>query len=222
MSGVVSVAGVDGYEVRGDPDVSADPTRREVRVQAEAESLRESIRRSHFHQFTSGESSGSYLSHTHDEDADGHVHPGRQAFPARADGGYFETSGPSLGRELPAPVAANAARALEMLIRRPKTPPDQVMRWRLRLFCGHVIERTAHVEHRTVHAAFMGSIACPDCGLDPATILAARPLGRVAEPSAPLPRHDRSRERASLERRLASAQARVDRLRSELEALPAE
>ena len=117
-----------------------------------------------FHQLTSGESTGSYLSHTHADDADGHVHPGRQAFPLRADGGYFEESGPSLGRAQPPGMAANAARVGEMIRRWPKTPPHDLMRWSLRLYCGHLIERTAHAEHRTVDRAFTGSVRCSECG----------------------------------------------------------
>ncbi len=79
--------------------------------------LREAARRSHFHQFTAGESAGSCFSHTHEDDDEGYQHSDRQAFPARTDGGYFEQSGPSLGRALPAPVAANAARVLKMISR---------------------------------------------------------------------------------------------------------
>jgi hypothetical protein len=56
------------------------------------------------------------------------------------------------------------------------------MRWRLRLFCGHVVERTAHISYRTAAQAFTGSHACPECRLDPATILAAKPIGPVAQP----------------------------------------
>jgi hypothetical protein len=59
------------------------------------------------------------------------------------------------------------------------------MRWRLRLFCGHVVERHAHHTHTTVHAAFMGATACPECELDPATIVAADTLGRIAQPNEP-------------------------------------
>lgn len=60
-------------------------------------------------------------------------------------------------------------------------PPSELMRWRLRLYCGHVVERTAHRTRQTVHAAFTGSLRCPTCGLDPATIIAAAPLGLLSE-----------------------------------------
>lgn len=63
-----------------------------------------------------------------------------------------------------------------------RTPPAQLMRWRLRLFCGHVVERTAHYTHKTLHNAFTGSAACTECGLDPATIVDGEAIGLVAEP----------------------------------------
>lgn len=209
---------MDGYQSRGDPDAPFEPTKKETRTQEQAVALRESVRRSHFHQYTEGESAGSYFSHTHDDDEPGHEHPGRQAFPARADGGYFEESGPSLGTDLPAPVAAKVVRVLEKISQWPETPPHQLMRWRLRLYCGHVSERMAHIESRTVHAAFMGGVACPECGLDPATIVAARALGpasQLREAPAPTPRTRQNR--ASLERKLARARAEVSRLEAELD-----
>lgn len=41
---------------------------------------------------------------------------------------------------------------------------QELMVWRLRLYCGHTIERTAHRTHLTVHAAFSGSVRCTECG----------------------------------------------------------
>ncbi len=208
---------MEEYETRGDPDSPFVPTKRDARAQEHAMALREAARRSHFHQFTAGESAGSYFSHTHEDDDEGHQHPARRAFPARADGGYLEEGGPSLGRALPAPVAANAARALEMIGRWPSTPPHQLMRWRLRLYCGHVVERTAHAENRTVQGAFMGSAECPECGLDPSTIVAAKVLSRAAEPpQSPRP-PDR---RAVVERNLARTREEVERLKAELKTCP--
>lgn len=63
--------------------------------------------------------------------------------------------------------------------------PHELMRWQLKLFCGHVVEKHAHVSHRSASAAFTGSTGCPDCGLAPATILAARPLGLAGPPPVP-------------------------------------
>jgi hypothetical protein len=94
------------------------------------------------------------------------------------------------------------------------------MRWRLRLYCGHVVERTAHVDHRTIHAAFASGIVCPECGLDPATIVAGRALGAAASPPPPQAAAGKSPKRArtgSLERRLARAMAEVAGLEAELD-----
>lgn len=208
---------MDGYEVRSDPDTPFVASKRDTRAQEQAVALRESVSRSHFHQYTTGESTGFYFSHTHDDDEPGHEHPGRQAFPARADGGYVEESGPSLGTELPATVAANVVQVLEKISQWPETPPHQLMRWRLRLYCGHVVERTAHIESRTVHAAFMAGVFCPECELEPATIVAARAIGPVAGPPEPaVPRRPAGRPRQALERRLAKAKAEVAKLEAEL------
>lgn len=206
------------YEVRGDPDAPYTPTKSDVRAQKQAEAIRDAVKRSHFHEITRGESVGCYSSHSHDQDDPGHVHPGRRAFPARADGGYDEGSGPSLGTDPPPPVAANLVRVLEMVASWPPTPDHQLMRWRLRLFCGHVVERTAHVESKTPHAAFMSGCVCPECGLDPATIVAARPLGTAASPpEPPTPPKPTPARMRTLERQLASAQADVARLQAEIQ-----
>lgn len=204
---------LDGYEVIGDPQEVQPPTKRDARRQAEAERLRASIQRMHFHEVTTGESAGAFTSHTHEDDELGRVHEGRQAFPLRSDGGYWEETGPSLGTATPKPIAANLARVVEQLRNRAPTPGHQLMRWQLRLFCGHVIERSAHREHTTVGRAFTLS-ACPECGLDPATIVAARPVGPVSEPP-PAPGTTTSR-RQQAERELARACRNVARLEREL------
>lgn len=87
-----------------------------------------------------------------------------------------------LARAAP-PLSPESIERLRAILSR-RTPPEDLMLWRLRLFCGHVVERHAHYTHTTVHAAFMGAVACPECGLDPATIVAAEVLGRLGEPHA--------------------------------------
>jgi hypothetical protein len=206
----------DEYESLGDPDVSYLVTKRDTRRQRDAERIHKSVLQSHFHQYTVGESAGGYYSHSHDGwDELGHVHPGQQAFPGRSDGGYWEESGPSLGATTPAPVAANVARAWELLLRQDPTPPYMLMRWRLRLYCGHDVERTAHSENRTAERAFSALMSCPECGLDPATIVAARALGVVESPPAP-PAPEKPSAR-TLRRKLAKAEAEVARLKAQLE-----
>jgi hypothetical protein len=81
------------------------------------------------------------------------------------------------------------------------------MRWRLRLYCGHIVERQAHRDHTRIEAAFTLS-ACKKCGLDPATIVAAKPLGLAAPPPEPTEPPDTKAarlraEREMLRRRLA-------------------
>lgn len=204
---------LDDYEAIGDPHDTQPPTKQKARRQAEAERIRASVKRMHFHEVTVGESAGAFTSHTHEDDELGHAHEGRQAFPRRADGGYWEEKGPSLGTATPKPVAANLARAVEQLRDRPPTPGHQLMRWQLRLFCGHVIGRTAHREHTTVARAFALS-PCPECGLDPATIVAARPVGLVSEPPPAPNRTASSRQQA--QRALTKARRDVARLEGEL------
>jgi hypothetical protein len=99
-----------GHQATGDPDQPYEPSKRDIRRQREAEAIRESARRMHFHRNTAGESAGAYFSHSHDDDGPQHVHPPRQAFPLRADGGYREESGPSLGTETPEEVRTNVTR----------------------------------------------------------------------------------------------------------------
>lgn len=97
------------------------------------------------------------------------------------------------------------------------------MRWRLRLYCGHVVERTAHYTHKTFHNAFMSAGACPECGLDPTTIVDGEAIGLAAEPKAVLgPRAPSAKTeragrptKAELEARVRELEAEVQRLKKE-------
>lgn len=204
---------LDQYEAVGDPEDSVGPSKKDERRQGEAARLRAAARRMHFHEVTEGESAGSFMSHTHEADDIGHQHDGRQAFPARSDRGFWEETGPSLGADAPAPVAANLVRAARQIAGWPPTPDHMLMKWSVRLFCGHVVERTAHRDHKTVQRAFTLS-RCPECGLDPATIIAARPLGLISEPP-PTPNPSGQR-RVRAERELKRARREVARLEQEL------
>lgn len=98
-----------------------------------------------------------------------------------------------------------------------KAPDCELMHWRVRLFCGHVVERSAHYTHKTVQSAFMER-ACPECGLDPVTIVDAEPLGLVAE--RPLPTAARQLKpakptRTQLENRVQELESELTRLRAE-------
>lgn len=93
-------------------------------------------------------------------------------------------------------------------------PAHELMIWRLRLYCGHTVERRAHRSHKTVHSAFTGAVKCPECGLDPSTVIDARTMGLAAPslhaPAAPVVRKP---PRAVLERRIEELEAEVAQLK---------
>ncbi|MFC5180774.1 hypothetical protein [Actinomadura harenae] len=104
-------------------------------------------------------------------------------------------------------------------------PPKQsheLMRWRLRLYCGHMVEKQAHYTHKTLHSAFTVSTPCPECGLDPATIVDAEAIGLVEEPpGAAKPARDASPRRTIRARKPTRAElgAKVRELEAEIERL---
>ncbi|WP_346007521.1 hypothetical protein [Janibacter terrae] len=81
------------------------------------------------------------------------------------------------GRCCPPPPMSRSQRDEIARLFSHRTPPEQLMRWRLRLYCGHVVERTAHYMHKTIHNAFTGSTSCSECGLDPATVVDGEAVG---------------------------------------------
>lgn len=209
---------VKEHQALGDPDAPFELTKRDQRRQQEAERLRDHVRRMHFHQITGGESAGCFTSHTHDDDEIGHLHPPERQYPGRDDGGFVQEVGPSVGRAGP-PIPKAAAELIGRMLAS-KTPDDQVMRWRLRLFCGHIVERTAHISHTDISSAFHSTATCPECGLDPATIVAGKPLGAKAERVvAQQSTDERARLRDAVTKRLRRAEAEVERLRDELTTL---
>lgn len=107
-------------------------------------------------------------------------------------------------------------RALDMLLSH-KTPEHEIMRWRVRLYCGHVVETRRHRENSnpTLHGS--SSERCPECGRNPSVIVAFEPVGLAGEPSsasktasAPAPK---KLTRAQLERRVAALEKENQRLR---------
>lgn len=115
----------------------------------------------------------------------------------------------------PPPLSPAQLDRLAPLLRTP-TPDHELMMWRLRLYCGHTVERSAHASHKTVHAAFTGSTRCAECGCDPAIIIDARALGRVAPPpgteTRPTTTALRKPTKAALERRIAELEAKLAQL----------
>jgi hypothetical protein len=74
------------------------------------------------------------------------------------------------------PLSDEQIETIAGLLSGPPSPKSQML-WRLRLYCGLVIERTAHASHTDVQRAFSGSISCTECRLDPSTIVDAKPVG---------------------------------------------
>ncbi len=108
--------------------------------------------------------------------------------------------------------AAETGRVLRDLLSATRYPHRQ-MRWRLRLYCGHVSERTAHLENTSAERVFHG-VQCPECGLD-GIVIDAEPLGLAGEPptyGAP----PKPPSRQALRAKLRAAEAEVRRLRGEL------
>lgn len=104
----------------------------------------------------------------------------------------------------------------------PPTPPWELQRWRLRLYCGHVIEVTRNRKSPRPDGGVCDKERCPECGLDPVVIVAFEPLGPVAEPPA---EHRSQRPSGSSlkppadRRSKAELVAENNALRAELEAL---
>jgi hypothetical protein len=119
------------------------------------------------------------------------------------------------GMPPPSPAAVARVAALLKSFRDSPPQPWQLMRWRLRLFCGHLVECTAHYTHKTVHAAFSALRGCPQCGRDPIVIVAAEPLGLAGQPPGRRMRSQKERPtRAQLERRVAELEVELSRLQA--------
>ncbi len=117
------------------------------------------------------------------------------------------------GKCCPMPPISPAQLARVGALLRTPTPAYELMVWRLRLYCGHTVERQAHRSHKTVHSAFTGAVKCTECGRDPSTVIAARAIGPAApSPHAPAVSAVRKPTRAALERRIEELEAEVGRL----------
>jgi hypothetical protein len=114
------------------------------------------------------------------------------------------------------PLSQQTLERLATLLSRP-TPRHDLIEWRLRIFCGHVVTRTAHHTHTTVHAAFTGSVKCGECGLDPATIIAAEAIGRLEPHRSEASSRPRSLDRQRIEAEIARHERAVARLRTKLD-----
>jgi len=113
------------------------------------------------------------------------------------------------------PLSQETLQRVAAIMSRP-TPKHELMEWRLRLFCGHVVQRAAHASHTTVHGAFTGSTRCPECGLDPATIVAAEAVGLAEERPRQVKATNTAAEQGRIEKAIARHERELARLRAEL------
>ncbi|MFD8283467.1 hypothetical protein ACFV47_30450 [Streptomyces solisilvae] len=66
-----------------------------------------------------------------------------------------------------------------------KKQDHEIMQWRVRLYCGHIIETEAHYSYTDPVSAGAHSKRCPECGEEQSTIVAYEPIGLLAEPPEP-------------------------------------
>ncbi|MFF9321674.1 hypothetical protein ACF1BP_35545 [Streptomyces sp. NPDC014735] len=94
----------------------------------------------------------------------------------------------------------------------------EIMRWRARLYCGHIVETRAHYSYTDPISAGAHTKPCPECGAEDLTIVAYEPIGLLGErpePQQPPPPQPPKRPtRAELERRVAALEEENKRLRA--------
>lgn len=88
------------------------------------------------------------------------------------------------------------------------------MRWRVRLYCGHIVETKRHYTYEEPTRAGCSSMACPDCGKDPSRVVAYEPLGFADQRPVPPPAPRRP-TRTQLERRIRDLEAQLARHRGD-------
>ncbi|WP_156371227.1 hypothetical protein [Nocardia arizonensis] len=64
---------------------------------------------------------------------------------------------------------------ISIIMAQHKTYDDELVQWRVRLYCGHTVMTSRHctAEDPTVGAS---SMRCPTCGMDPALLVAYEPV----------------------------------------------
>jgi hypothetical protein len=67
-----------------------------------------------------------------------------------------------------------------MILDRPPTPPHEIMRWRVRLFCGHIVETIRHVSFEAPNMAGSSYGKCAECQVDHSVMVAWEPIGLVS------------------------------------------
>ncbi|MFJ8669737.1 hypothetical protein [Streptomyces sp. NPDC093600] len=99
-----------------------------------------------------------------------------------------------------------------------KKADHEIMRWRVRLYCGHIIETEAHYTYTDPIDAGGSRKKCPECGGAWQTIVAFEPIGLRGEPPEPTvptpPPPPKKPTRAELERRVETLEKENERLRA--------
>lgn len=113
----------------------------------------------------------------------------------------------------PPPLSDHQKARLRELLR--PQPDYEIMRWRVRLYCGHVNETSRHRENDkpTNHGSV--SMCCPQCGMDPAAIVAYEPIGLRGESPQPV-MWAKQPSKVTLQSRLKKLEAEADELRQQL------
>lgn len=91
-----------------------------------------------------------------------------------------------------------------------------LMRWRVRLFCGHIAEAIRHITYPRPTDAGTSAKHCPECGMRDRVIVAYEPI----EPKAPRPNlapppPPKAPTRADLQRKIKELEAEVRKLKAE-------
>ncbi|WP_097955719.1 MULTISPECIES: hypothetical protein [Streptomyces] len=103
-----------------------------------------------------------------------------------------------------------------------KKADHEIMRWRVRLYCGHIMEREAHYTYADPLSAGSYGRRCSECGGgNRQTIVAFEPIGLRGVPTeetGPLPPPTPAKRptRADLEQRVKSLEKENERLRAKL------
>jgi hypothetical protein len=76
------------------------------------------------------------------------------------------------------PIPPDAREQIAALLRPYGTAPKPAqVKWRLRRYCGDVVEETADEKYLDPDMAFKHSEQCPACGRKPSVIVEAEPIG---------------------------------------------
>jgi hypothetical protein len=82
------------------------------------------------------------------------------------------------------PVSAEGLREL-MKILGPPTPDHELMRWRVRLFCGRIVEISRHARNEDPFGSRREHKECSDCDDRDQLIVAYESIGLLASPPVP-------------------------------------